>query len=473
MEAANARVRRNRGSFASRMVITYLVILLLVGATGVLALLWHDNTSKAREVEARSALGHLVLGERLRGDIERTLASSRGYLLAPDAISLERAHEAEADATRVLHDLESRVQTQDGHQLLGRVVASFGSYRKNLEELVLARGQGLELQAVADHFERELLPRRHSLDEAIDSFIAYREARLTGSLDAIRRREAWALAFGVGLVLISVGVAGLVSWRSTKLLVAGYRRVEDSERKAQRAVSAREELLATVAHDLRSPLSAIIMKAATIRKLADLEKARERAASIENVSIRMEFLIRSLLDAASLEAGRFSICKTRCDLGELLTEAVDMFTSLARPKSIRLETTKPVEVKVFADRERVLQVMSNLIGNAVKFTPEGGRISVSAARDADDVRVSVSDSGPGIAPEHVPHLFEQFWQVETGLRRGGAGLGLYIAKGIVEAHAGRLWVESEPGRGANFQFTLPAFGPPGADGTATAGPPAT
>lgn len=455
---------RKPSSFSIRVTVTYLFVLLLVGAAGVLALLWHDGASAAREQEARSALEHLVLGERLRGDIERTLASARGFLLAGDSSSLERAREAEADVVRALHDLQSRIQTPEGRQRLDRVVETFDGYRKNLEELLIAKGQGVELQDVADRFQRELLPLRRSLDETIDSFVAYREEHLAGVLDATRRGERWVLGIAVSLVLASIVAAGMVSWRSANLLVAGYRRVEDSERKAQRAVNAREQLLATVAHDLRSPLSAITMKAAVVRKGTDPERSREQAASIENVSMRMEYLIRSLLDAASLEAGRFSICKSWCDVGALLTEAVDMFTSLAGPKSIRLETTRLEALRVFADRERVLQVMSNLLGNAVKFTPEGGRIAVSTARDADGVRVSVSDTGPGIAPEHVPHIFEQFWQAETGQTRGGAGLGLYIAKGIVDAHGGRLWVESEPRHGATFHFTLPASNGPGAAG---------
>jgi signal transduction histidine kinase len=168
----------------------------------------------------------------------------------------------------------------------------------------------------------------------------------------------------------------------------------------------------------------------------------------------MDGLIGSLLDAARLDAGNFRVRKVKCDLRQTVQEAVDVFASLATAKPISLESalaSGPLEV--LGEKERILQVLSNLLGNALKFTPEGGAVTVAAERRDGVVEVSVRDSGSGIPPEHVPHLFERFWQADGGGR--GAGLGLYIAKGIVSAHDGRIWVESEVGRGATFYFTLP------------------
>jgi signal transduction histidine kinase len=136
-----------------------------------------------------------------------------------------------------------------------------------------------------------------------------------------------------------------------------------------------------------------------------------------------------------------------------------MFADLAGRKLIGLRIAVPEGgLEVFADKERVLQVLSNLVGNAIKFTPENGKIDLSA-RPADEmVLVSVSDTGPGIVSRDVPHLFERFWKADSRARRG-AGLGLYIAKGIVDAHGGKIWVETDLGSGTTFHFTLPRPSP--------------
>jgi signal transduction histidine kinase len=138
-----------------------------------------------------------------------------------------------------------------------------------------------------------------------------------------------------------------------------------------------------------------------------------------------------------------------------------VFSALARPKSIRLEwRLEQPAWSVLADRGRALQVLSNLVGNAIKFTPEGGAVHIAARADGTAVRFAVRDSGPGITPEHLPHVFDRFWKADRAMTRG-TGLGLFIAKGVGEAHGGRIWVESEPGRGAVFYFTLPIVPVPG------------
>jgi signal transduction histidine kinase len=168
----------------------------------------------------------------------------------------------------------------------------------------------------------------------------------------------------------------------------------------------------------------------------------------------MEVLIKSLLDSASIEAGRFSVTRAPCDVEQAMQAAMEMLGVLAAPKSIQLELhLKQPRLGVLADYDRVIEVLTNLVGNALKFSPEGGKVEMTAERDGENVRFSVSDTGPGIAHDHLPHVFDRFWKAETGGKRG-TGLGLYIAKGIVEAHGGRIWVESQIGHGATFHFTL-------------------
>jgi signal transduction histidine kinase len=145
----------------------------------------------------------------------------------------------------------------------------------------------------------------------------------------------------------------------------------------------------------------------------------------------------------------------------MLREALDMHCEIAAAKSIRLEATAEESLpSVLADRERIAQVFSNLIGNALKFTPSGGRVSVRGWRATSGVRFAVEDTGPGIPPEDQAHVFDRFWQAQSASRTG-TGLGLSIAKSIVEGHGGSIRVESMPGRGSRFEFSLPMTGEAG------------
>ncbi|QRK12025.1 hypothetical protein JQX13_19460 [Archangium violaceum] len=236
-------------------------------------------------------------------------------------------------------------------------------------------------------------------------------------------------------------------------------RAEAAEREAQQAVRTREEVLAVVSHDLKNPLGSISLSIQLLRRLLPPGEQGERmlkhTLTIERSVERMDRLIQDLLDMASLQAGRLKLDLRRHAVDELLREGLSLLEPLAIQKGIALHTQPPREhVQVRCDRDRVFQVLSNLVGNALKFTPEGGMVTVEAVLEESFVRFLVRDTGPGIPPEALPHLFEPFWQVE-GTGKKGTGLGLSISRGFVEAHGGGLWVESEEGRGSTFCFTLP------------------
>ncbi len=232
-------------------------------------------------------------------------------------------------------------------------------------------------------------------------------------------------------------------------------------RGAQEAMQARDDVLAVVAHDLRNPLSTIRMAAEVL--LETLDPAQRRPAEIiQRTAERANRLIQDLLEVVRIERGKLSIDLRPEPLGPLLEEAAGMLRHLASARAITLERVGDADLPaVVMDGARILQVISNLAGNAIKFTPEGGRIVVRCEAAEGEVRLSVSDTGPGIAPEQLPHVFGHFWQGSDADQRG-IGLGLSIARGIVEAHGGRIWVESVPGEGTTFHFTLPrALDPPG------------
>jgi len=225
---------------------------------------------------------------------------------------------------------------------------------------------------------------------------------------------------------------------------------------ARHALAAREEILSVVAHDLRSPLNAIKLSAALLARKVDTPVTRDAVESILLSTERANRLIQDLLDVARSEAGAFTIVRSRHPVARLADRAVHGQRAFATAAGIELHTEEaPQPVSIDADADRVLQVFDNLIGNAIKFTGAGGKVLVGYAPDDDGVRLWVRDTGVGIAPEHVPHLFDRFWQGRPSDRRG-AGLGLLICRAIVEAHGGRIWAESRPGAGSAFFFTLPA-----------------
>ncbi len=230
---------------------------------------------------------------------------------------------------------------------------------------------------------------------------------------------------------------------------------------AQAATRARDDLLAIVSHDLRNPLNTIAITASLLRSDLLQRKDGEEDDAVQLVDRmdrgiqRMTRLIEDLLDASRIEAGRLVVSPRVERGGALVREALEAAASLAEAKGCRV-TQGPLDagLEVLADRDRVLQVFSNLLGNALKFTPKGGVVSVSLCRVADLARFSVADTGPGIPPEHQPHLFDRYWKASQESRTG-AGLGLYIARGIVEAHHGTVAVESTPGQGTTIHFSVP------------------
>ena len=226
---------------------------------------------------------------------------------------------------------------------------------------------------------------------------------------------------------------------------------------AQRATQARDEVLGVVSHDLRNPLSAIAMCSRVLvdNPPADANARRDLARTIHDSTAWMSRMIQDLLDVSAIEAGVLSIVCARTEIATVITRATGLFTRTAADRGVDLSMEVESGIpQVDADAERLVQAIANLVGNAVKFTPSGGTVIVSARARYDDIEITVDDTGRGIAEEDVPHVFDRYWHARGAA--AGTGLGLAIAKGIVETHGGHIRVTSTPGAGSRFSILLPS-----------------
>jgi signal transduction histidine kinase len=218
-----------------------------------------------------------------------------------------------------------------------------------------------------------------------------------------------------------------------------------------------------VSHDLKNSFGVILMSVARVLEGMPTVERRERGRSqlelIQRSARRMMKLVADLLDVAAIDAGRLSVTPRPCSIQSLLVEVFEELSPQAKTAGVDLVCEIPEGLPLaMADAHRVSQVLTNLIGNAIKFTPEGGNVTASAALvDGNEIAVSIADTGVGIPAAHLAHVFDRFWQGPTG--KTGSGLGLAICRGLIERSGGRIWAESTPGVGTTMTFTLPVGSP--------------
>ncbi|MBC2658058.1 GAF domain-containing protein [Pseudomonas sp. MSSRFD41] len=228
----------------------------------------------------------------------------------------------------------------------------------------------------------------------------------------------------------------------------------------QQAVRARDELVAVVSHDLRNPMTVISMLCGMMQKAfsSDGPHTSRRISSaidtMQQAASRMNILLEDLLDTSKIEAGRYRIAPQPLDVAQIFEEAYSLLAPLALDKSIDISFHAEPDLTIHADPERLFQVLSNLVGNAIKFTPKQGKVGVVAMSDGEQIVFSVRDSGEGIPADQLPFIFDRYWTMKEG-NPNGTGLGLYITQGIVQAHGGTIRAYSEVGKGSEFRFSVP------------------
>jgi PAS domain S-box-containing protein len=246
--------------------------------------------------------------------------------------------------------------------------------------------------------------------------------------------------------------------------------MKDTEEKLARAVRERDDMIGVISHELKNPLTALDTSAQLIRHLLEQGGRRERLLELvdrQMLSIhRMNRLISDLLDVTRLEAGALRLEFATHELADILKDVLDAQSLTARKRGVSLRGhVEPGYGLVRCDRGRTFQVLANLVDNAIRFSHPGGTVSILAGRGDRHAQIRVVDHGKGIASGDLPHVFNRFWQAKATAQQG-AGLGLPIARSLVEAQGGTIWVESRPGQGATFHFTLPLAEPRRAEGAA-------
>ncbi len=459
-----------RSRFEAKAKASYAILVLLLVVGMVFSVRRFSAVADAQIDRIRAEEHEITLVERLRWSCELIVTNGKAYLLSGDREFLDRFQRSKARFDENVRALRGQTLSPTALQLLAEAELAAKEFVQVREELSSARQRHRteDASSLVSRLEAELPRLRRELEQSLARLVAHKEAALRQHY-AAAGAELVELELRLYCLLGLLTVASLgIAWYFTNLLGGSYGQVREAREAARRALAARDELMGIVAHDLRNPLSAITMKAALLQRTADSEKVRHHAESMKNVAMRMEYLIRTMLDVTTMEASRFTVKPAPCAVEELLRETMDMFGPLSASKQVQFEqTVSEPGLVVCAERERVLQVLSNLLGNALKFTPQDGRVTLAVEREGGMARFSVLDTGPGIARENLSRIFDRFWKDET-LGKKGTGLGLYIAKGIVEAHGGHISVESEVGHGTRFYFTLPIAEPAGLQASAAA-----
>ncbi len=395
------------------------------------------------------------------------VGSPRSHHFSPDEVDLLMAFGSQLGAA--LDNLKLYEEVKEGKAYIENLVESAGDaiVSTDLQHLILNWNSGAE--AVFGYGKKEAIGR---------SLALLLPPGREGELDDIRRRvEETGVIRNLEVQRtrkdgVRIDVALAVSpIRDTAGNVTGFlhlakditekKRYEDRLKELD---TMKSEFVSSVSHELRTPLTAI--KGSVDNMLDGLtgalnEKQGRYLTRIKSNTDRLSRLINDLLDLSTIEAGKIELKPSRVPMGLLARDVAETLRPVAAEKLIRLEVAPAgADVTAWADRDKMIQVFINLIGNALKFTPAEGKVTVAVERNGDGwIRVSIADTGSGIPAEEALKIFDRFYQVAGRQKTRGTGLGLSISKSLVEMHGGKIWMDSEPGRGSTFSFTVPA-GPP-------------
>lgn len=434
----------------------FLTLVFLFGFIGFAILSLDKIVDEKNELVSVHAV-ELILAQKLHSEISMQFAAMPIYVLSGDESVLTSFDNNRKDFARILATLKSKDNDKGEQKLLDEIsIAEKAMHESGVKAIGMIRG-GASPKVVHDYF-RKLRPEdRKNLPSLLQTLVDTKMREFEGAKKEDARISKRVLIFLSLASIVCIIFAGVIS----SLIIKIIKNKKRSEEKEAYISNARKEIIDTVSHDLKNPLSSIKLGLQYLEKkisrnenYTDIDVTKGLTIIFRSVD-KMEKMISDLLDHTKLEAGKMVLDPTECNLATFTNEIIEQFRPIALSRKIRL-TSDLIEdgTTVYCDQVRIEQVLSNIIGNALKFTPEGGEIHVLMSFKKDDVIISIHDSGYGMSKDQLNHVFDRYWQVKETSKQG-TGLGLAIAKIVIETHHGRIWAESEPGKGSSFHFSLP------------------
>jgi signal transduction histidine kinase len=369
----------------------------------------------------------------------------------------DRAHLRDYDAAVARQANLMRALGASTQQLGSASARRFGDLQRESDRWHMAVARYLQLRNTRESHSVSAIAyeaKYPAVIEAASDLDAEIAAVYMARREEIRRLNRVQTITSIGIVFFGFLAAVTMLWAVSRLRTVAAALAQESDERLN-ALRSRDEILGVVSHDLRNPLTTITLSTQLIPDSSREEQA-EHVRTVLSTTATMQRLIQDLLDATKIENASLAIRSDRIDPESVARDAVAAYRPIARDKNITLEDTIETPLpQISGDRDRLMQAVSNLLGNAFKFTPSGGYVTFAVQANDDHVRFIVCDTGPGIAPTDLPHIFKPFWQAKKTAHLG-AGLGLKITRAIVEAHGGTIVVSNTAAGGARFMFDLPA-----------------
>ena len=478
-------------SLFSRFILSYLIIFILMTAVSVYAIIQLHQLNRSTRQMLQIDTPMLDFVEKLTNSILSQLRYQKKYVLTRDMLLYDQFLSAREDFHKFFSDALSRADTQQKRESLNKIKSHLDRFQSFIDKEIegIRKNQPFPKRMVEQEIEKSadgILEELKRL-EAYARYDIHRGMKVLGESASSARRLVIIMSIVTILLLIAISIL------LTKSMTRPIAKLMDKTKEISKGVfqcdlnissppelaefagafnsmcarlmtvdKMKSDFFSSMSHELRTPLTSIKEGISLLRDGAGgpiADKQKILLAILSEESKRLIDLVNSLLDLSKMEAGMMPYVFEQAGLPPLIERAVKEMLPLIEVKKITFETTVDGELPSLPiDRERMLQVLRNLIGNALKFTPEGGRVRVSAGRLNREVKVSVTDTGPGIPKENLKTIFEKFRQAHllNSDKTKGTGLGLAIVKHIITAHGGRVWAENEPEQGTSFTFVLPA-----------------